>query len=73
MTWYRPACGENALLMVTLEFLQRRANCIFMNPAFDYQDIGVHPMRYGQEWISLPDEHKRHKYYYPGNQGPATP
>ena len=51
-THCRSARRKNASVVVILEFLYRRADRVFVHPAFDYQDISVHTVRYSQKRIN---------------------
>jgi hypothetical protein len=49
---YRSACRENTLVVVTLEFLYRRSNCILVYPPFDYENIRIDAMGYRKKRIN---------------------
>jgi hypothetical protein len=49
---YRSACRKNALIMVTLKFLDCVSNCILVYPPFDDEDIRVDAMGHRKKRIN---------------------
>jgi hypothetical protein len=47
-----PSRRKNLLIMVTLKFLKRRADCVFVYPPFDHENICIHTMRNGQKRVN---------------------
>ena len=48
----RSARRKNALIVVTLEFLYCRPNCIFVYPPFDHKDICIDTMGYRKKRVN---------------------
>jgi len=53
---YRTAGSEDAPIKTRLELLLRGANGVFMYPAFNNEDVGIHAMGFSQKWVDIQQE-----------------
>ena len=70
---YRSARRKNALIMVALEFLYCRPNCILVYPPFDYKDIRIDAMGYRKKWVNAFQNKSADEQKSGNDDQPATP
>src|SRR5256885_1087111 len=57
---YRSARRKDVLIVVTLKFLYRRPNSIFVYPPFDHKNICIDTMGYRKKWVNASENQSAH-------------